>query len=335
MKVLFIGGTGLISTACTQLAVERGIEMFLLNRGRSRTDEIPGGVTVLTANARERESVASAVEGHTFDAVVNWINFTVPHVEQDIELFDGKVGQYIFISSASAYHKPPSDYLITESAPLVNPHWQYSRDKAACEERLVRQNRETGFPFTVVRPSLTYGQSLIPLCFGSWGKPWTVIDRMLRGQKIIVPGDGTSLWQVTWNGDFAKGLVGLLGNQRAIGHAFHITSDEVLTWNQIYQEAGHAVGVEPDIVHIPTDLISAYLPGEEGNLWGDKAWSVVLDNSKIKRFVPDFVCTTTWAQGVRKAVAWFQADPERRAIDDEANQTWDKIIAAYMKAFPD
>ena len=334
MKVLFIGGTGLISTACTQLAAERGIEMFLLNRGRSRTDEVPEGVTVLTANVREPGALAGAIEGHRFDAVVNWINFTVPEVERDIAVFDGKVGQYIFISSASAYQKPPSDYLITESAPLVNAHWQYSRDKAACEERLVEQNRKTGFPFTVVRPSLTYGQSLVPLCVGSWGKPWTIMDRMMRGQKIIVPGDGTSLWQVTWNGDFAKGLVGLLGNQRAIGHAFHITTDEVLTWNQIYQEAGHAVGVEPDIVHIPTDLISAYMPEEEGNLWGDKAWSVVLDNSKIKRFVPDFVCTTTWAQGVRRAVAWFQADPARQAIDDEANAAWDKLIAAYLKAFP-
>jgi len=334
MKVLFIGGTGLISTACTQLAAARGIEMFLLNRGQSRTDEIPDGVTVLAANVRERASVERAIEGHTFDAVLNWINFTVPHVEQDIGLFDGKVGQYIFISSASAYQKPPRDYLITESTPLVNPHWQYSRDKAACEERLVRQNRETGFPFTVVRPSLTYGQSMIPLCIGSWSRPWTVIDRMLHGKKVIVPGDGTSLWQMTWNGDFAKGLVGLLGNQRAIGHAFHITSDEVLTWNQVYQEAGRAVGVELDIIHIPSDLLCAHMPGEEGNLWGDKAWSVVLDNSKIKRFVPDFVCTTTWAQGVRRAIAWFKADPNRQAIDDEANQKWDKVIAAYMKAFP-
>ncbi len=266
--------------------------------------------------------------------VVNWINFTVQDVERDIALFDGKVGQYIFISSASAYQKPPSSYLITESTPLVNPHWEYSRNKAACEERLLEQNRATGFPFTVVRPSLTYGQSMIPLCVGSWNKPWTIMDRMLRGQKIIVPGDGTSLWQVTWNGDFAKALVGLLGNQRAIANAFHITSDEVLTWDQIYREAGLAIGVEPDIVHIPTDLIAAYMPGEEGNLWGDKSWSVVLDNTKVKRLVPDFVCTTTWAQGVRKAIAWFKADPARQAIDEEANAAWDKIIAAYLKAFP-
>jgi nucleoside-diphosphate-sugar epimerase len=334
MKVLFIGGTGLISTACTQLAAARGIEMFLLNRGQSRKDEVPEGVTVLTANARERESLLKAIEGHEFDVVVNWINFTVQDVERDIALFDGKVDQYIFISSASAYQKPPSDYLITESTPLVNPHWQYSRDKAACEERLIEQERKTGFPFTIVRPSLTYGQSMIPLVVGSWSRPWTVIDRMLRGKKVIVPGDGTSLWQVTWNGDFAKGLVGLLGNQRAIGHAFHITGDEVLSWNQIYQEAGRAVGVEPDIVHIPSDLLCAYSPEDEGSLWGDKVWSVVLDNSKIKRFVPDFVCTTTWAQGVRKAIAWFRADAKRQAVDEKANALWDRIIAAYMRAFP-
>ena len=334
MKVLFIGGTGLISTACTQLATERGIEMFLVNRGKSRTDEVPAGVTVLTANARDKEALGQAIKGHEFDAVVNWINFTPADIERDIALFDGKVGQYIFISSASAYQKPPSDYVITESTPLVNPHWDYSRNKAACEARLIQQNAQTGFPVTIVRPSLTYGQSMIPLCVGSWNKPWTVIARMQQGKKIIVPGDGTSLWQVTWNGDFAKGLVGLLGNQRAVGHAFHITSDEVLTWNQIYEEAGKAVGVKPDIIHIPTDLLCAYIPDEEGNLWGDKAWSVVLDNSKIKRFVPDFVCTTTWAQGVRKAVAWFQADPKRQVIDEPANAAWDKIIAAYMKAFP-
>ena len=334
MKVLFIGGTGLISTACTKLAVERGMEMYLLNRGRSRTDEVPEEATVLTADVRNRDAVVKAIKGMDFDVVVNWINFTVPQVEQDIALFDGKVRQYVFISSASAYQKPPNDYVITESTPLANPHWQYSRDKAACEERLLAQNRATGFPFTVVRPSLTYGPSMIPLCVQSWGKPWTIVDRMRRGKKIIVPGDGTSLWQTTWNGDFAKGFVGLLGNQRAIGQAFHITTDEVLTWNQIYQEVGRAAGVEPDIVHIPTDLIAAWQPGEEGNLWGDKAWSVVLDNSKIKRLVPDFVCTTTFAQGVRRVLAWFESDPARQQIDEKANEEWDKIIAAYQKAWP-
>lgn len=334
MKVLFIGGTGLISTACTKLAVERGIEMYLLNRGQSRTDQVPPEATVLAANARDRDSVARAIEGQEFDVVVDWIAFTPDHVEQDIAIFGGMVDQYIFISSASAYQKPPSDYLITESTPLRNPHWQYSRDKAACEERLLREYRENGFPFTVVRPSLTFGPSMIPLCVGSWNMPWTIVDRMRRGKRIIVPGDGTSLWQITWNGDFAKGLVGLLGNQRAIGHAFHITTDEVLTWNQAYQEVGRAAGVEPDIIHIPTDLIAAHAPAEEGNLWGDKSWSVVLDNSKIKRFVPGFCATTTFALGVRRSIEWFEADAERQQIDEEANTTWDEIIENYLRAWP-
>ncbi len=334
MKVLFIGGTGLISTACTELAVERGFDLYLLNRGQSRTDQVPEEATVLTANVRDREQVSAAVEGREFDVVVNWIGFTPDHVEQDIELFGGRVNQYIFISSASVYQKPPGDYLITESTPLANPHWQYSRNKIACEERLMREYRENGFPVTIVRPSLTYGPSMIPLCVNSWGRPWTAVDRMLRGKKIIVPGDGTSLWTVTWNADFAKGLVGLLGNQRAPGHAFHITSDEVLTWDQIYREVGRAVGVDPDIIHIPSDLIVACCPGEEGSLLGDKSVSTVFDNSKIKRFVPDFVATTTFAQGARRAIRWFEAAPQRQEIDREANETWDRIIAAYERAFP-
>ncbi len=334
MKVLFIGGTGLISTACSRLAVERGIDLYLLNRGQSRTDQIPEEATVLTADVRDDDQAAAALEGRTFDAVVDWIGFTPDHVEQDIELFAGRVNQYIFISSASAYQKPASDYLITESTPLANPHWQYSRNKIACEERLIREYRENGFPVTIVRPSLTYGPSMIPLCVNNWGKPWTAVDRMIRGEKIIVPGDGTSLWTVTWNEDFAKGLVGLLGNQRALGHAFHITSDEVLTWDQIYREVGRAVGVEPDIVHIPSDLLAAYCPGEEGNLLGDKAVSAVFENSKLKRFVPGFVATTTFAQGVRRAIEWFEADPERKKVDEETNETWDRIIAAYEGAFP-
>lgn len=332
MKVLFIGGTGLISTACTQLAVERDIDMCLLNRGKSRTDEIPDGVAVLKADARDRDAVAEAIAGREFDVVVNWVAFTPDHVEQDIDLFGGKVSQYIFISSASVYQRPVSHYVVTEATPLANPHWQYSRSKIACEERLMKEYRDSGFPITIVRPSLTYGQSMIPLAFGSWSKPYTVIDRMRQGKKIIVPGDGTSLWQVTWNGDFARAFVGLLGHQQTLGHAFHITTDEVLTWNQIYREAGRAAGVEPNIVHIPSDFLAAACPGQEGSLLGDKAVSVVLDNSKVKRFVPDYVATTTWAQGIRKCLAWFEADPARCEIDEEANQTWDRIIAAYESA---
>jgi nucleoside-diphosphate-sugar epimerase len=261
--------------------------------------------------------------------VVDWIAFTPDHVERDIELFGGTVRQYIFISSASAYQKPPLDYRVTESTPLVNPHWEYSRNKAACEDRLMREHRESGFPFTVVRPSLTYGPSMIPLAVNDWGKPYTIIERMRAGKKIIVPGDGTSLWQCTWNGDFAKAFVGLLGNQRVIGHAFHITTDEVLTWDQFYMETARAAGAEANIIHIPSEFIMAFCPHEEGNLLGDKAQSTVFDNSKVKRYVPDFVANTTFAQGIRRTLAWFEADPARCAVNDEMNATWDRIIEAY------
>ncbi|MCD6417037.1 MAG: SDR family oxidoreductase [Planctomycetes bacterium] len=332
MKVLFIGGTGLISSACTALAVERGHEMCLLNRGRTRNVPIPEGVSVVRADARDKESVRNAIKGREFDVVVDWIAYVPEHVEQDIELFRGKVGQYIFISSASAYQKPPGDYLITESTPLVNPHWQYSRDKAACEERLLAERRENGFPFTIVRPSHTYGPGQIPVAVGRWEKPWTIVDRMRRGKQVIVPGDGTSLWTVTHNTDFAKGFVGLLGHQQAIGQAFHITSDEALTWDQIYQAIGWAAGVEPDIIHIPSDFIIAFCPWEEGTLLGDKAVSSVFDNSKIKRFVPDFVATTRFIDGVRQSVEWFDADPARCVIDEVANSQWDKIIEVYLSA---
>ena len=233
-------------------------------------------------------------------------------IERDLRLFSGRTGQFVFISSASAYQKPPSHYLITEETPLENPFWDYSRDKIACEQRLMQAYREKGFPVTIVRPSLTYGPSQIPLCVGSWQHPYTVIDRMKRGQKIIVPGDGTSLWVLTWNGDFAKGFLGLLGNPKAIGEAYHITSDEVLTWNQIYREVGRALGVEPEIVHVPSDLIAAYDPDALGSLTGDKVNSSVFDNSKIKQLVPDFNCTVPWAEGVRRAIAWHMADPPAR-----------------------
>ncbi len=332
MKVLFIGGTGVISTACTRLALERGIDLHLLNRGRTEA-RIPEGAKVITANIRDPEQAAAALEGHTWDSVVNWINFAPPDVERDIELFAGKTAQYVFISTASAYQKPVSHYLITESTPLANPYWEYSRNKIACEERLAREYRENGFPYTVVRPSLTYGDTLIPLAVNSWGKPWTVVDRMLRGEKVIVPGDGTSLWVTTHNSDFAKGLVGLLGHAQAVGHAFHITSDEVLTWDQHYRIVARAVGVEPEIVHVPTEFLMRFDPEAEGNLLGDKAQSVVFDNTKLKTFVPDYVATTSFAQGVARTVEWFRADPARQVIDEEFNAWSDRVIAAYESAF--
>jgi nucleoside-diphosphate-sugar epimerase len=269
-----------------------------------------------------------------FDVVVDWIAYTPEDIERDIRLFSGKTGQFVFISSASAYQKPPDHYLITEETPLSNPFWAYSRNKIACEERLMQAYRQQGFPVTIVRPSLTYGPSQIPLCVGSWQHPYTVIDRMKRGKEVIVPGDGTSLWVLTWNEDFAVGLLGLLGRVDAIGEAFHITSDEVLTWNAIYQETGRALGVELNIIHIPSDLIAAYDPEMIGSLIGDKANSVVFDNKKIKHFVSEFRARVTWAEGVRRALAWFEAAPTRCTTDEEANIQWDRIITAYRKAFP-
>jgi nucleoside-diphosphate-sugar epimerase len=235
----------------------------------------------------------------------------------------------MFISSASAYQKPGSDYLIREDTPLANPYWDYSRNKIACEERLMRAYREDGFPCTIVRPSLTYGDTQIPLVINSWQLPYTAVARMRQGKPVIVPGDGTSLWTITHNSDFAKGLVGLLGHQRAIGHAFHITSDEALTWDQIYQAVAAAAGVQAKIVHIASDYIAACLPEMTGSLLGDKAVSVVFDNSKIKRFVPSFCATTPFVRGIRQTLAWFDADPARQQIDAAADQQWDRLISAY------
>lgn len=335
MKLLFIGGTGLISSACSELAVQSGMHLTILNRAVSTRYPLPEGARLLTGDVHADEAgLTNLLRGERFDAVVDWIAFTQADVERDVRLFSGQTGQFVFISSASAYQKPPAHYVITEETPLENPFWQYSRDKIACENRLMDEYRQRSFPVTIVRPSLTYGPSQIPLCGASWQHPFTVIDRMKRGQKIIVPGDGTSLWVLTWNADFAKGLVGLLGNPKAVGEAFHITSDEVLTWNQIYREAGRAAGVEPDIVHIPSDLIAAYNPGALGDLTGDKINSAVFDNRKIKRFVPDFTCEVPWSEGVRRSLAWFEANPARQTIDAHMNQTWDTIIRAYQRAFP-
>jgi nucleoside-diphosphate-sugar epimerase len=333
MKVLFIGGTGLISTACTALALRRGIDLYLLNRGQ-RESAVPAGAKLIRADIRQPEQVASALAGQSFDVVVNWIAFTTEHVETDIRLFSGKTGQYIFISSASAYQRPVGHYLIAESTPLANPYWLYSRNKIACEERLMLEYREKGFPITIVRPSLTYGPGMIPLAIQSWSRPWTVVDRMLKGQPVIVPGDGTSLWVTTHNSDFAKAFVGLLGHVQATGHAFHITTDEVLTWNQHYQIVAQAVGVEPRLVHVPSHVIARFDPDALGGLWGDKSWSVVFDNSKIKRFVPDYVATTTLAQGVRQSVAHHKSDPARQGLDEPFNALCDRIIAAWDRVRP-
>ena len=336
MKILFIGGSGLISSACSDEAVMRGYELTLLNRNVSRKYPEPRGVQLLMGDVHGDEATLSQLLGGThFDVVVDWIAYTPEDIERDIRLFTGKIDQFVFISSASAYQKPPAHYVITEETPLENPFWDYSRNKIACEERLMLEHRRSGFPVTIVRPSLTYGSSQIPLCVGSWQHPYTILDRIKKGRKIIIPGDGTSLWVLTWNGDFAKGLLGLLGCGQAIGQAYHITSDEVLTWNQIYAEVGRAVGMDLNIVHVPSELIAAYDPEAVGSLIGDKANSAVFDNHKIKQLVPDFICTVPWSEGLRQAIAWYESDPLRRSIDNEANAVWDRIILAYEGAYPE
>jgi nucleoside-diphosphate-sugar epimerase len=335
MKILFIGGTGVISSACSDLVAARGHELFVLNRSASRMYPLPESATLLKGDIHADEAqLASLVAGHHFDAVVDYIAFSVNDIERDLRLFRDRTDQFVFISSASAYQKPPKNYLITEETPLENPYWQYSRDKIACEDRLMQAYHTDGFPVTIIRPSHTYGPTQIPFGVSSWRHPWTVADRMKCGQKVIVPGDGTSLWVLTWNADFAKGLVGLLGNQKAIGEAFQITSDQVLSWDQIHLETYQAMGLEPHLVHIPSDFLAAYSTDAIGSLIGDKANSVVFDNSKIKRFVPDYLCEVDWAQGVRRSLAWFEAHPEFQTIDHEMNSLWDRMITSYERAWP-
>jgi nucleoside-diphosphate-sugar epimerase len=333
MKVLFIGGTGIISTAVTQLAAEQGIDLSLLNRGQSKK-MIPTDVKVIKGDIRDRIAASKLLKMHDFDVVVNWVAYVPTHVESDIEFFRGKVGQYIFISSASAYQKPPASWLITESTPLANPYWQYSRDKIACEEKLMAEYRNSGFPVTIVRPSLTYGVTAIPAAINSWQKPWTIVDRMRKNKKVIIHGDGLTLWTMTHNTDFARGFLGLMGNIQALGHAVHITSDEALTWNQIYQAIADAADLEHKPIHIPSDFIAKIDPEMTGTLLGDKSCCAVFDNTKIKRLVPGFTAAVPFSQGMRRSIEWFEADEERRVVDEEYNKFMDRTIAAYEKALP-
>lgn len=337
MKALFIGGTGLISTAVSALAVERGWELYLLNRGKSVEDgvsKIPEGAKVITGNIKKPEEVKAALGEQTFDVVVNWINFVPADIERDIELFAGKCKQYIFISSASVYQKPSTHYLIREDTPLANPYWDYSRNKIAAEERLLHEYRDNGFPATIVRPSLTYGDPMIPHVCNSWNMPWTLIDRLRKGKKVLAPGDGTSLWGTTHNTDFAKGFVGLMGHPQTLGQAFHITTDEVLTWDQMTHIIADCAGTKADIVHVPSEFISAFMPWELGSTLGDKSQSVVFDNSKLKTFVPEFRATKSFADGIRQSIAWFEADASRQKIDEDWNATVDKMIDAYESILP-
>lgn len=328
LSVLFIGGTGTISSACVQLAVERGMQLCLLNRGQSERS-VPAGVEILRGDIRNKNAVQKALGSRMFDAVVDWIAFTPDHIEMDLELFRGRTSQYVFISSASVYQTPPASLPVTESTPLRNPFWAYSRGKIACEDRLIKAHREENFPITIVRPSHTYDRTLFPM-----HGQYTILHRMRVGKKVIVHGDGASLWTLTHHRDFAKGFVGLLGLPQAIGETFHITSDEVLTWNQIFEIVAHAAGVQPRIVHIPSEFIAAFDPDWGASLLGDKTHSMIFDNTKIKRFVPDYVATIPFARGAEEIVNWFDANPAKKVVNEETDRLIDKIIAAYESAWP-
>lgn len=331
MRILLIGGTGTISMAITRLLAERGEEVYLLNRG-SRSSELPENVKVISCDISDEARAAEALGDMTFDCVGEFIGFVPEQVQRDFRLFSGRTKQYIYISSASAYQKPLSDYRITESTPLSNPHWQYSRDKTACEEYLMQQYRENGFPVTIVRPSHTYDERSVPLGVHGDNGSWQVLRRMLDGKPVIIHGDGSSLWTITHSSDFAKGYVGLIGNIHAIGQAFHITSDESVTWDQIYSIIADALGVRLNARHISSEFLHAIGPYDfEGTLTGDKANTVVFDNSKLKRAVPGFTATVRADQGIRNTVGYVLAHPECQREDPDFDSWCDRVIAAYDK----
>jgi nucleoside-diphosphate-sugar epimerase len=328
MKILMIGGTGIISTAVTANLIDREQEVSLLTRGTPGHPPVEGA-TVFHGDINDEEAIRELFAGHRFDVVVDWVAFEADHVQRDIRLFAGMAEQYIYISSASAYQRPAKHYLVTEDTPLENPYWEYSRKKIECERLLMAAHRSDGFPVTIVRPSLTYGKTIIPYAVNSWQKSWSVIDRMRRGKRVIVPGDGTSLWVVTHNTDFAKGIVGLMGLKEAVGEAFHITTDEVLTWDNIALEIGAAIGTKPELVHISSDFIAAFMPDQLGNLMGDKSTSVVFDNSKLEAFVPDFEATMSFRDGIRSTIEYMSSRPELQNTDVPFEDELDRIIAAH------
>jgi nucleoside-diphosphate-sugar epimerase len=327
MRILFVGGTGIISSASAQrLAREPGAKLTFLLRGK--TDRaVPEGVEVLTADVRDPASVQAALGRRVFDVVVDWVAFTTAHVQADIDFFSGRTAQYVFISSASAYQTPPARLPVTESTPLKNPFWAYSRDKIACEELLVEAHRARNFPVTIVRPSHTYDRRSLPVHGG-----YTVVDRMRRNKPVVVQGDGSSLWVLTHHDDFAKGFNGLLGNPHVLGEAFHITSDELLTWNQIHELIAAAAGVEAKLCHVPSATIAKYDRDWGDSLLGDKTHSMIFDNTKIKRVVPDFRATIPYAQGARETLAWYDADPARQKPDPATDALMDRLVEQQTRA---
>ncbi len=334
MRILIIGGTGTISSAITRQLAASGHDLWLLNRG-TRKSEVPAGVHQVTVDINDEAAVLRAIDGLQFDSVCEFIGFVPSQVERDIRLFRGRTRQYVYISSASAYHKPVRNYIVNESTSLVNPYWQYSRDKIACERLLMDCYRVTGFPITIVRPSHTYCERSIPVGLHGTKGSWQVIKRMLAGKPVIVHGDGSSLWTMTWNEDFARGFIGLLGNPHAIGEAFQIMSDETLTWDQIYGTVAACLGVPYRPYHISSDFLRAVAPAHydvTGNLIGDKAASVVFDCSKLKRVVPGFQATVRFEEGVRRCLVYIQAHAECQQDDEEFDGWCDRVIDVLEEA---
>jgi nucleoside-diphosphate-sugar epimerase len=324
--ILFIGGTGTISSACVARAVQRGASVTVLNRGRSRRP-LPAGVEELQADIHDPAAVDAALGSREFDTVAEFLAFTPEHVAADVARFTGRTGQYVFISSASAYQTPPQHLPVTESTPLRNPFWKYSQDKIACEDLLVHEYRENGFPATIVRPSHTYDQQSIPTLAG-----WTDIARLRAGKPVIVHGDGTSLWTITHNTDFAVAFDGLLGNPLAVGDTFHITGDRAPSWNQIYTWLAEAAGVEPVLAHVASETIARIAPDLGPGLLGDKAHSMVFDNSKVKALVPEFATTVTFDEGARQIIEWYDAHPEAQLFDPDADAAFERMLATIPSA---
>ena len=334
MKILIIGGTGTISSAITRQLAAQGHDLWLLNRG-NRNDEVPAGVRCVTADINDEETVLGKIGHEQWDAVCQFIGFVPEQVERDIRLFAGRTRQYVYISSASAYNKPAPSHIITEGTTLANPHWQYSRNKIACEELLMKAYRDHGFPVTIVRPSHTYCERGVPVSVHGPKGSWQVLRRILDGKPVIVQGDGTSLWTLTWNEDFARGFIGLLGNPKAIGEAFQIMSDEQLSWDQIYQCVGRALNTDVRLYHVSSDYLAAVSPAEwdfEGNLLGDKSQTVVFDCTKLKRVVPGWQCTVRFDEGVRRSVAYLLSHPELQ-IEEPLFDAWcDRVIEAQEES---
>lgn len=333
MKALLIGGTGRISLAISKLLIEQGWEIYLLNRANRLEELEKSKVKYITCDINDEDKVEQLLDEMEFDVVVDFIAFVPDQLERDYRLFQGRTKQFIFISSASAYQKPLADYRITESTPLSNPYWDYARNKIACEDYLVKMYRENGFPITIVRPSHTYDERSIPLAVSGTKGSWQVAKRMLEGKQVIIHGDGTSLWTMTHNSDFAKGFVGLMGNIHAIGETVQITSDETLTWNQIYQSVADTLGVKLNAVYVSSTFLDACSDQDfKGNLIGDKANSVVFDNAKLKRLVPDFVATTRFDQGIRQTIKSVLEHPEYQILDKEFDEWCDRVIIAINNA---